>query len=196
MLDSLLFTVRQAISIYSFLCLIRILMSWVPSITYSPVGQFLASLCDPYLNWFKRFKFTQIGMVDFSPVLALGTLSIVSEFFSTFIRTGQVSLWGLFISFILMVWSFVGFVLNLLMIFLIIRLLYDIFSSSNTSQFWYTLDRFLNPVISKTTGMFSSKPMRYRTRLILTIVIVLAVRIALGMLVGSLAVSFYAVRIV
>lgn len=196
MLASLLFTVRQIISLYSFLCLIRILMSWIPSAAYSPVGQFLSSLCDPYLNWFKRFKFTQIGMVDFSPVLALGTLSLISEFFSTFIRTGQVSLWGLFISIILMIWSFVGFVLNLLVIFLIVRLLYDMFGSSNSSQFWYTLDRFLNPIISKTTGLFSSGSMQYRTRLFLTIIIIIAIRIALGMLVGSLAVSFYAIRLV
>ena len=196
MVRSLLLTVRQLINVYLFLCFIKILLSWVPSAAYSSFGRMLSSICDPYLNWFRRFRFTRIGMVDFSPVLSLGILSIAAQLITSLLTTGTISLWGLCVSIIELVWSFIGFMLNLLIIFLIIRLGYDLFGSSNGSPFWYNLDRFLSPVIAKVTGFFPQKPLQYRTRLILTILIILLLRIALGLLVGSLLFQFKVIRII
>ena len=196
MVHSLLLTVRQLINVYLFLCFIKILLSWVPSAAYSSFGRMLSSICDPYLNWFRRFRFTRIGMVDFSPVLSLGILSIAAQLITSLLTTGTISLWGLCVSIIELVWSFIGFMLNLLIIFLIIRLGYDLFGSSSSSPFWYNLDRFLSPVIAKVTGFFPQKPLQYRTRLILTILIILLLRIALGLLVGSLLFQFKVIRII
>nr|WP_315443256.1 YggT family protein [uncultured Treponema sp.] len=196
MVRSLLLTVRQLINVYLFLCFIKILLSWVPSAAYSSFGRMLSSICDPYLNWFRRFRFTRIGLVDFSPVLSLGILSIAAQLITSLLTTGTISLWGLCVSIIELVWSFIGFMLNLLIIFLIIRLGYDLFGSSSSSPFWYNLDRFLSPVIAKVTGFFPQKPLQYRTRLILTILIILLLRIALGLLVGSLLFQFKVIRII
>lgn len=196
MVRSLLLTVRQLINVYLFLCFIKILLSWVPSAAYSSFGRMLSSICDPYLNWFRRFRFTRIGMVDFSPVLSLGILSIAAQLITSLLTTGTISLWGLCVSIIELVWSFIGFMLNLLIIFLIIRLGYDLFGSSSSSPFWYNLDRFLSPVIAKVTGFFPQKPLQYRTRLILTILIIILLRIALGLLVGSLLFQFKVIRII
>ena len=194
MMRSLLLTVRQLINAYLFLCFIKILLSWVPSAAYSSFGRVLSSICDPYLNWFRRFRFTRIGMVDFSPILSLGILSIAAQLITSILATGTISLWGVFVSIIQLVWSFIGFVLNLLIIFLIIRLGYDLFGSSNSSPFWYNLDRFLSPVIAKTTGLFQRKPLQYRTRLILTIILILLLRIVLGLFFGSLVLQFQVIR--
>ena len=196
MVRSLLLTVRQLINVYLFLCFIKILLSWVPSAAYSSFGRMLSSICDPYLNWFRRFRFTRIGMVDFSPVLSLGILSIAAQLITSLLTTGTISLWGLCVSIIELLWSFLGFMLNLLIIFLIIRLGYDLFGSSSSSPFWYNLDRFLSPVIAKVTGFFPQKPLQYRTRLILTILIIILLRIALGLLVGSLLFQFKVIKIV
>ena len=194
MMRSLLLTVRQLINAYLFLCFIKILLSWVPSAAYSSFGRVLSSICDPYLNWFRRFRFTRIGMVDFSPILSLGILSIAAQLITSILATGTISLWGVLVSIIELVWSFIGFVLNLLIIFLIIRLGYDLFGSSNSSPFWYNLDRFLSPVIAKTTGFFQRKPLQYRTRLVLTIILILLLRIALGLFFGSLVLQFRVIR--
>lgn len=194
MMRSLLLTVRQLINAYLFLCFIKILLSWVPSAAYSSFGRVLSSICDPYLNWFRRFRFTRIGMVDFSPILSLGILSIAAQLITSILATGTISLWGVFVSIIQLVWSFIGFVLNLLIIFLIIRLGYDLFGSSNSSPFWYNLDRFLSPVIAKTTGFFQRKPLQYRTRLVLTIILILLLRIVLGLFFGSLVLQFQVIR--
>jgi len=196
MVRSLLLTVRQLINAYLFLCFIKILLSWVPSAAYSSFGRVLSSICDPYLNWFKRFKFTRIGMVDFSPILSLGLLSLAAQLITSILSTGTISLWGLCVSIIQLIWSFIGFMLNMLIIFLIVRLVYDIFGSSNSSPFWYNLDRLLNPVIAKTTGLFQQKPLQYRSRLILTIILILLLRIALGILFGSLLFQFKIITII
>ena len=196
MVRSLLLTVRQLINAYLFLCFIKILLSWVPSAAYSSFGRVLSSICDPYLNWFKRFKFTRIGMVDFSPILSLGLLSLAAQLITSILSTGTISLWGLCVSIIQLIWSFIGFMLNMLIIFLIVRLVYDIFGSSNSSPFWYNLDRLLNPVIAKTTGLFQQKPLQYRSRLILTIILILSLRIALGILFGSLLFQFKIITII
>lgn len=196
MVRSLLITLRQVINIYLFLCFIKILLSWVPSAAYSSFGRTLSSICDPYLNWFRRFKFTQIGMVDFSPVLSLGLLSITAQLISTLVTTGTISLWGLAAAMIQLIWSFVGFLLNFLLIFLVVRLIYDIFGSSNGSPFWYNLDRLLNPVISKATGVFPQRNVTYRSRLIITIILILLIRIVLGLLIGSMLFQFRMITIV
>ena len=196
MVRSLLLTVRQIINVYLFLCFIKILLSWVPSATYSSFGRMLSSICDPYLNWFRRFHFTRIGMVDFSPILSLGLLSIAAQLITSLLATGSISFWGLCVSIIQLIWSFIGFILNLLIIFLIVRLVYDIFGSSNGSSFWYNLDRLLNPVIAKTTVFFPRKPLQYRSRLILTIVLILLLRIVLGIFFGSLLFQFKIITII
>ena len=194
MMRSLLLTVRQLINAYLFLCFIKILLSWVPSAAYSSFGRVLSSICDPYLNWFRRFRFTRIGMVDFSPILSLGILSITAQLITSILATGTISLWAVVVSIIQLIWSFVSFILNLLIIFLIIRLGYDLFGSSNSSPFWYNLDRFLSPVIAKTTGLFQRNPLQYRTRLILTIILILLLRIVLGLFFGSLVFQFQVIR--
>ena len=194
MMRSLLLTVRQLINAYLFLCFIKILLSWVPSAAYSSFGRVLSSICDPYLNWFRRFRFTRIGMVDFSPILSLGILSIAAQLITSILATGTISLWAVVVSIIQLIWSFVSFILNLLIIFLIIRLGYDLFGSSNSSPFWYNLDRFLSPVIAKTTGFFQRKPLQYRTRLVLTIILILLLRIVLGLFFGSLVFQFQVIR--
>lgn len=35
-------------------------------------GQILASICDPYMNYFRGIRFLRIGNMDFSPVLSIG----------------------------------------------------------------------------------------------------------------------------
>ena len=194
MMRSLLLTVRQLINAYLFLCFIKILLSWVPSAAYSSFGRVLSSICDPYLNWFRRFRFTRIGMVDFSPIISLGILSIAAQLITSILATGTISVWAVVVSIIQLIWSFVSFILNLLIIFLIIRLGYDLFGSSNSSPFWYNLDRFLSPVIAKTTGFFQRKPLQYRTRLVLTIILILLLRIVLGLFFGSLVFQFQVIR--
>ncbi|EIJ81575.1 hypothetical protein PB1_01480 [Bacillus methanolicus PB1] len=59
----------KLIEIYSWALIIYILMSWFPNARESAIGQFLARICEPYLEPFRRF-IPPIGMIDVSPIVA------------------------------------------------------------------------------------------------------------------------------
>ena len=69
-------TVR-AISIYSFLLIIYILMSWVPSMRETGFGRFLGKVVEPYLAFFRQF-IPPLGMIDISPIVAIFALRFIS----------------------------------------------------------------------------------------------------------------------
>ncbi|MRX73322.1 YggT family protein [Bacillus lacus] len=72
----LLFNVLStALSIYSWALIIYILMSWFPNARESSVGQFLTSICEPFLEPFRRF-IPPLGMIDISPIVAIFSLRL------------------------------------------------------------------------------------------------------------------------
>lgn len=71
------------IRIYSFVILARVLMSWVPMFTgrpldpYNPIVNALLTVTEPVLAPVRRF--TTFGMMDFSPIVVLLTLTFLSS---------------------------------------------------------------------------------------------------------------------
>ncbi|WP_373895948.1 YggT family protein [Virgibacillus natechei] len=59
-----------ALTIYSFGLIIYIFMSWFPGARESSFGVFLAKICEPYLEIFRRF-IPPLGMIDLSPIVAI-----------------------------------------------------------------------------------------------------------------------------
>jgi len=196
MLKSFFYTCSSVISVYSFVCLIRILLTWMPQIDQSPAGRFVAGLCDPFLNWFRRFSFARVGMIDFSPILALGALSLGSMIFSTLASTGHITLGLILAGLVQIIWSFVSFFLNIMILFLAIRLIYDLVNRNGFSPFWTMLDRFLNHPISYVTGLFNrGHVIGYRASLILTLVFMVVLRIGLDFAIRYLLVLLYALPV-
>lgn len=70
------------IQAYSFVILARVLMSWVPMFTgrpldpSNPLVNALLTVTEPVLAPVRRF--TTFGMMDFSPIVVLLTLSFLS----------------------------------------------------------------------------------------------------------------------
>ncbi|PLT34286.1 YggT family protein [Bacillus sp. V5-8f] len=67
-----------AIRIYSYALIVYILMSWFPSARETSIGRFLARICEPYLEPFRRF-IPSIAMIDFSPIVALLVLQFAGN---------------------------------------------------------------------------------------------------------------------
>lgn len=63
-----------AYQIYSFLIIAYILMSWLPNVRESRVGEILGKLVEPYLKPFRKLIPPIGGMFDISPMLALFAL--------------------------------------------------------------------------------------------------------------------------
>lgn len=70
--------VGWAFNVYSILIFIYILLSWLPNVQGSPVGQLLARIVEPYLSVFRRF-IPPLGMIDLSPVVALIALRFIQS---------------------------------------------------------------------------------------------------------------------
>ncbi len=69
------------VNFYEMLILIYILLSWIPirqgSLLHD-IGLVLQSLCEPFLGIFRRF-IPPVGGLDFSPVIAVIALNLVSR---------------------------------------------------------------------------------------------------------------------
>ncbi len=68
--------VDLAFQIYFYMVLAYVLMSWVPNLRETAFGQWIEKLVDPYLSMFRKF-IPPIGMIDFSPIVAILALSFV-----------------------------------------------------------------------------------------------------------------------
>ncbi|WP_256710677.1 YggT family protein [Paenibacillus sp. FSL H8-0548] len=66
-------------SIYSFMIIGYVLLSWLPNARESFIGVFLGKMVEPYLGIFRRFIPPIGGMLDLSPIIALFALRFVAS---------------------------------------------------------------------------------------------------------------------
>ena len=64
--------------IYFYMILIYVLMSWLPNVRQSFVGEMLGKLVEPYLRPFRRIIPPIGGILDISPIVALIALRFVA----------------------------------------------------------------------------------------------------------------------
>ncbi|WP_188993885.1 YggT family protein [Paenibacillus nasutitermitis] len=65
-------------TIYNFLIIGYILLSWLPSARESFIGELLGKIVEPYLAPFRRIIPPIGGMLDISPIVALFALRFVA----------------------------------------------------------------------------------------------------------------------
>ncbi len=70
-------TLANFLTIYFYLLIVRILLTWFPTVEWmNQIQSFLSPITDPYLNIFRSF-IPPIGGMDFSPILAILVLQLV-----------------------------------------------------------------------------------------------------------------------
>ncbi|MCO7128108.1 YggT family protein [Sporolactobacillus shoreicorticis] len=69
----------QVINIYSWILIIYILMSWVPSVQDSSIGRLFANVCEPFLSPFRRIIPPIGGVIDISPIIAFFVLRLATR---------------------------------------------------------------------------------------------------------------------
>ncbi|XEC96882.1 YggT family protein [Paenibacillus tarimensis] len=65
-------------TIYTFMIIGYVLLSWLPNARESFVGVMLGKLVEPYLSIFRRFIPPIGGMLDLSPIVAIFALRFVA----------------------------------------------------------------------------------------------------------------------
>lgn len=75
MIESLIMNLQ---SIYSFMLIGYVLLSWLPNARESFIGIWLGKLVEPYLGIFRRFIPPIGGMLDISPIIAIFALRFIA----------------------------------------------------------------------------------------------------------------------
>lgn len=76
-------------NIYWYMIIAYVLMSWIPNLRESFVGELLGKLVEPYLAPFRKIIPPIGGMLDISPIIALIALR--------FVAAGLVAVIGFFV---------------------------------------------------------------------------------------------------
>ncbi|OJF77026.1 MAG: hypothetical protein BKP49_03990 [Treponema sp. CETP13] len=134
------------VSIYAFICVIRIFLTWIPGAEYSQFGNFIKAFCDPWLNLFHKLSFARSSGVDFTPIISIGVLYIISAVFRQIATTQTISIAALLVIILSMAWSICSSIITIFIIVVLLRLISQLFSWTN--PFWYNLDRAIEPVSS------------------------------------------------
>ncbi|MNI39639.1 YGGT family protein [compost metagenome] len=76
MASNVIAIVNLLYNIYFWMIFAYILMSWLPNVRDSFIGELLGKLVEPYLAPFRRFIPPIMGMIDISPIIALFVLNL------------------------------------------------------------------------------------------------------------------------
>ena len=182
------------LSLYMLLIMFRILLSWFQGQNLGRPVEILGQITDPYLKWFRRFEFLRIGNFDFSVIVAIIALSVLSSITGRLAVAGDIS-FGFVLALILeRVWSAASFFLVFFLAMALVRLVGGLVGVNTSGRFWITVDRILEPVVHKIVLSLSrGKFVTYRNALLLFCGMVGLTLLVGGFLVRELAVL--AVRI-
>ncbi len=160
---------NSLISLYLLLLFIRILLSWFGGIeSMGKAGEILGAITDPYLNLFRRLGFLRIGYFDFSPVVAIMVLSLISSVLTRLQAQLQVRIGMLLASILMMITSVISFFALILCILAVIRIISVFANLGRGSHFINMLDRIFHPLCFRLSRiLFPRRIQTYSTNLIL-----------------------------
>lgn len=174
------------LSLYSLLCLFRIIITWIPNYSYSKPADILAQICDPYMNLFRGIKWLRFGSFDFSPALALCILGAGSQIFSSLANGGYINL-QMILSMILEIFFLIpSSLIFFLIILFAIRLILIMINrdSYNTSGFMANqIDSSISSIVYRIARTFAmGRRITYKAALIISIIALLFLQFALRIL--------------
>lgn len=141
-------------ALYSLVVFMRVLLGWFRNVRMGRAYSYLCRICDPYLNWFSRFRFLRTSRIDFSPIAGFIVLNILSGIFSRIAQTGYVTL-GFFLSLIFSIaWSVVSFIIGFFIIVVILRLIAYCINANIYHPFWNVIDYISRPIIYRVSRIF------------------------------------------
>lgn len=154
--------ISRMLQVYSFLIWIRILFSWIsPYPQPGSISYYLASIVDPFLNMFRSSRM-RVGMFDFSPLIAIGLLTVVQSVFNIYGLYGTMTLSLIVSLFIQAFWSYGVSIFFTIAIFMLIMI--TIASFMKGGQFKFAMSNIARSAF----GGLSSRIQRtfFKTRIV------------------------------
>lgn len=170
MIQTILSILAAALSLYTLLCFIYILMSWFPGARFTKFGHFMTTICEPYMSLFRKMSFLRIGNIDFSPIVSIGLLSLASAILAGIQRTGRIFFGGILGTVLNSLWGIASSIIGIFTLLILIRWIVLLINKGRTSydSGWNQVDMILNKMTYKIAGTFSKKTMSYQTSLLLS----------------------------
>ena len=187
MLETILGILSAIINIYTILCVISIILTWFPGAKFTAFGKFLSSICDPYLNLFSKSGKLRIGNIDFSPILAIGILSLLTTILSRITLTGRIFCGGILAAIVSLFWNLGSSLLGILTLIILVRWIVLLVKKGYTpyDSGWNNVDAMLQKPVYKISSTFSKNPVSYKTALLISW-ITLAVILLLGAILSGI----------
>jgi len=190
------------ISLYSFLIIIRIVLSWgqMGELRFSQFYRTLTKITDPYLYLFRGFPGLQRGNFDYSPLAALVVLNILSSIFTIYAQQGIISLGIILAVIVQSIWSVLAFFLFLFIVLVIIDLVM-VYSQSQTqspnrSAFQPILENLIRgPVSMSHNLLFRGREVSEMKELLGTLLLLFVFRFAGNILINWLISLLYSMPI-
>ncbi len=176
------------IIIYTILCLISIFMTWIPGAKFTKFGRFISSITDPYLNIFSRKGWLRFGNIDFSPILALALLSLLSSILGGITTTGMLSLSNILVLVINMIWSVASSLITIIFLLILIRWIVLLVNKGQVSvnSAWYQVDMMLQKFVYKIGNTFFKTNLTYQKALLVSWISIAIIWFVLQLLTGFL----------
>ncbi len=145
-MQTILRILNAVLTTYMILLFIRVLLTWFRGPSMGKPVELLQAVTDPYLNYFRRFRFLQIGQMDFSPIMAFIVLGVLQNIIQTLARYGKVSV-GIVLAIILSgLWSAFSFILFFFAILTVVRSVMYLVGANAYSPYAQTLDNLTTPL--------------------------------------------------
>ena len=166
--------VAGIVNVYIILIFIRIILTWFPGASFGKPYIILCSICDPYLNWFRRFRLFPNSPISFTPLLAIGVLSIIHRILLSWGTLGRISITVVLVMILNALWSIISWILGFFVIILILRMIAFIFNSNIYSPFWRLVDFIAQPLMYNISRIFfPNRIVSYLFRIVFCIVVLL-----------------------
>ena len=187
MVSTILGILSAIINIYTILCVISIILTWFPGAKFTAFGKFLSSICDPYLNLFSKSGKLRIGNIDFSPIPAIGILSLLTTILSRITLTGRIFFGGILAAIVSLFWNLGSSLLGILTLIILVRWIVLLVKKGYTpyDSGWNNVDAMLQKPVYKISSTFSKNPVSYKTALLISW-ITLAVILLLGAILSGI----------
>ncbi|MCK4540972.1 MAG: YggT family protein [Spirochaetales bacterium] len=176
----------SVITAYMLLIFLRVLLTWFRGPEVGRPIELLGKITDPYLNYFRRFKWLKVAEIDFSPIAAIILLIILTNFTSTIGALGTITL-GITLALVIgSIWSGASWILTFFIIITIIRFIALLLQRNTASPFIHTLDMILRPVTGRIPRLFfRDRLITYQTALATTAASLIIVNILGNLITGQ-----------
>lgn len=156
--------------VYTVLCLISIFMTWIPGAKFTKFGKVISAITDPYLNLFSKRGWFRVGNIDFSPILAIGILSILSSIIGGIATTGRIHFGGILAMILGMIWSLISTLLGIFILLILIRWIVLLVNKGqvSTNSAWYQVDLMLQKFVYKIGNTFFRNNLTYQKALLVS----------------------------